>query len=172
MFVYEKRLEYPIKIANTDPRLAAIIISQYGGPYHNSLQFHHKWKRAANLTAARFPYFRVISHSRRMCRSARSAAAIEEFRFPCVKLVHERKRGLCCKRLPFFVMEIFNCNQASVFSFRIAARPDFCVLLQCRPPRLHFGPFTKSEAPHRSPEALPAGYPFHRQTLAVLSAVP
>ena len=32
MFVYEKRLEYPIKIANTDPRLAAIIISQYGGP--------------------------------------------------------------------------------------------------------------------------------------------
>lgn len=26
MFVYEKRLEYPIKIANTDPRLAAIII--------------------------------------------------------------------------------------------------------------------------------------------------
>ena len=31
MFVYEKRLEYPIKIKKTDPRLAAIIISQYGG---------------------------------------------------------------------------------------------------------------------------------------------
>lgn len=42
MFVYEKRLEYPIKIANTDPRLAAIIISQYGGPYPSSLQFHRK----------------------------------------------------------------------------------------------------------------------------------
>ena len=42
MFVYEKRLEYPIKIANTDPRLAAIIISQYGGPYPNRLQFHRK----------------------------------------------------------------------------------------------------------------------------------
>ena len=32
MFVYEKKLQYPVKIANTDPRLASIIISQYGGP--------------------------------------------------------------------------------------------------------------------------------------------
>ena len=32
MFVYEKRLEYPIRIKNTNPRLAALIISQYGGP--------------------------------------------------------------------------------------------------------------------------------------------
>ena len=32
MFVYEKRLQYPIKIKNTNPRLASLIISQYGGP--------------------------------------------------------------------------------------------------------------------------------------------
>lgn len=32
MFVYEKHLQYPVKIKNTNPRLAAIIISQYGGP--------------------------------------------------------------------------------------------------------------------------------------------
>ncbi len=32
MFVYNKNLEYPVKIANTNPRLAAIVISQYGGP--------------------------------------------------------------------------------------------------------------------------------------------
>lgn len=32
MFVYNKKLQYPVKIANTNPRLAAIIISQYGGP--------------------------------------------------------------------------------------------------------------------------------------------
>ena len=31
MFVYEKKLQYPIKIARTDPRLAAIVVSQYGG---------------------------------------------------------------------------------------------------------------------------------------------
>ena len=32
MWVYEKKLQYPVKIKNTNPRLAGIIISQLGGP--------------------------------------------------------------------------------------------------------------------------------------------
>jgi spore coat protein JC len=32
MFVYEKKLQYPVNIKTVNPRLAAIIISQYGGP--------------------------------------------------------------------------------------------------------------------------------------------
>lgn len=32
MFQYEKKLQYPVRIANPNPRLASIIISQYGGP--------------------------------------------------------------------------------------------------------------------------------------------
>ena len=32
MFVYEKQLQYPVRIKNPDPRMAAAIISQYGGP--------------------------------------------------------------------------------------------------------------------------------------------
>ena len=32
MFMYEKKLQYPVKIDKPNPRLAAIIISQYGGP--------------------------------------------------------------------------------------------------------------------------------------------
>ncbi len=32
MWVYEKKLQYPIKIKQTNPQLAKIIISQYGGP--------------------------------------------------------------------------------------------------------------------------------------------
>ena len=32
MWTYDKRLEYPIKIKNTNPKLAKVIISQYGGP--------------------------------------------------------------------------------------------------------------------------------------------
>ena len=32
MFVYEKKLQYSVKIKNTNPKLAALIISQYGGP--------------------------------------------------------------------------------------------------------------------------------------------
>lgn len=33
MFVYEKRLQYPIRIKQTNPKLAKIIITQYGGAY-------------------------------------------------------------------------------------------------------------------------------------------
>ena len=32
MFIYEKKLQYPVKIRNTNPALAKFIISQYGGP--------------------------------------------------------------------------------------------------------------------------------------------
>ena len=32
MFLYDKKLQYPVKIANTNPQLARIIITQYGGP--------------------------------------------------------------------------------------------------------------------------------------------
>lgn len=40
MFVYEKKLQYPVKIKNTNPKLAALIISQYGGPNDNKLRKH------------------------------------------------------------------------------------------------------------------------------------
>lgn len=32
MFIYDKKLQYPVKIDKPNPRLASIIISQYGGP--------------------------------------------------------------------------------------------------------------------------------------------
>ena len=32
MWVYEKKLQFPVKIKNPDPRAASIIISQLGGP--------------------------------------------------------------------------------------------------------------------------------------------
>ena len=32
MFVYEKKLQYPIRIKNPNPALAKVIISQFGGP--------------------------------------------------------------------------------------------------------------------------------------------
>ena len=32
MFVYEKKLQYPISIRQTNAKLAKIIITQYGGP--------------------------------------------------------------------------------------------------------------------------------------------
>ena len=33
MFVYEKRLQHPVRIKNPNPKLAKIIITQYGGPH-------------------------------------------------------------------------------------------------------------------------------------------
>lgn len=32
MFVYQKKLQYPVKIKNPNPKLAKVIISQFGGP--------------------------------------------------------------------------------------------------------------------------------------------
>lgn len=32
MFIYEKKLQFPVKISTPNPKLAAFIISQYGGP--------------------------------------------------------------------------------------------------------------------------------------------
>ena len=37
MFVYEKKLQYPVRIKNSNPKLASVIVSQYGGPYNNKL---------------------------------------------------------------------------------------------------------------------------------------
>ena len=32
MFIYEKKLQFPVNISNPDPKLAKIIITQLGGP--------------------------------------------------------------------------------------------------------------------------------------------
>lgn len=32
MWMYDKKLEYPIKIKKTDPKMAGLILTQYGGP--------------------------------------------------------------------------------------------------------------------------------------------
>lgn len=38
MWNYERRLEYPVNITHTDPKLAQMIISQYGGLCSEYLQ--------------------------------------------------------------------------------------------------------------------------------------
>ncbi len=37
MWVYEKKLQYPVKIKKPDPRMAQVILSQYGGAYSKCL---------------------------------------------------------------------------------------------------------------------------------------
>ena len=35
MWSYEKKLQYPVNIKNPNPKIAKLIISQYGGAYQN-----------------------------------------------------------------------------------------------------------------------------------------
>lgn len=42
MWIYEKRLQYPVNITKTDAGIAKIIASQYGGPDYNTLQIAGK----------------------------------------------------------------------------------------------------------------------------------
>ncbi len=39
MFIYEKKLEFPVKIKRKDPKLAGLIISQFGGADCSLLYF-------------------------------------------------------------------------------------------------------------------------------------
>ena len=32
MWIYEKKLEYPVRIKNPNPKMATLVITQYGGP--------------------------------------------------------------------------------------------------------------------------------------------
>lgn len=38
MWCYEKRLQYPVKITRTDPDMAQLIITQYGGLYSTGVE--------------------------------------------------------------------------------------------------------------------------------------
>lgn len=37
MWIYEKKLEYPVKIKQSNPKFAQIILNQYGGAYCNRI---------------------------------------------------------------------------------------------------------------------------------------
>lgn len=50
MWSYEKKLQYPVNIKNTNPKLAQIIISQYGGVYTRSYNFIVKKFAPSNHT--------------------------------------------------------------------------------------------------------------------------
>ena len=40
MWIYEKKLEFPVKITKPDARLAKIMIEQYGGAYSVKVYLH------------------------------------------------------------------------------------------------------------------------------------
>ena len=49
MWSYEKKVQYPVNIKNPNPKLAQMIISQYGGTYCKSYDFTLKKYRPCSL---------------------------------------------------------------------------------------------------------------------------
>ncbi len=49
MWNYEKKLQYPINIKNPNPKLAQMIISQYGGAYTKRYSITSKKFRPSRL---------------------------------------------------------------------------------------------------------------------------
>ena len=47
MWIYEKRLEYPVNITKPDPRMAKLLMAQYGGP--DSEMYANKGQRKTRL---------------------------------------------------------------------------------------------------------------------------
>lgn len=52
MWMYDRKLEYPIKIKNSNPALAKLVITQYGGL--NSNRIHMKYSCQYKLQKAAF----------------------------------------------------------------------------------------------------------------------
>jgi len=49
MWVYEKKLEYPVKIKTPNPALAKIIVAQYGGGYCINYGFYNRKPEAGKI---------------------------------------------------------------------------------------------------------------------------
>ena len=68
MWNYEKRLEFPVNIKRTDPKMAQLIITQYGGPDGElgAFKAHHNYKildiKKAHTRYVLFLYLRWLSY--------------------------------------------------------------------------------------------------------------
>ena len=77
MWNYEKRLQYPVKITQTNPKIAKIIISQFGGPdgelaasmRYLSQRYTMPYKEVTGTLTDRSEERRVGKECLRLCRS-------------------------------------------------------------------------------------------------------
>ena len=64
MWIYQKNLEFPVNIKNPDPRMAKLLITQYGGAYCKSLvppsMVLNLWK-IKNTTTYSFSCYKSIN---------------------------------------------------------------------------------------------------------------
>jgi len=53
MWIYEKKLQFPVKITKPNPRAAKIIITQYGGLYGINYSFYNHTHKIRGLSTFR-----------------------------------------------------------------------------------------------------------------------
>lgn len=88
MFVYEKKLQYPVNIKNTNPRLAQIIISQYGGP---DGELGASLRYLSQRYSMPYPELKGLltdigtEGSKKHCRPAACRTAVTKYAFLCPK---------------------------------------------------------------------------------------
>lgn len=70
MFVYEKQLQYPVRIKNPNPALAKIIITQYGGAYSKSREKPIGTHRRA------FFILNYYTRTRRLCQYQNAQSSV------------------------------------------------------------------------------------------------
>lgn len=63
MWQYEKKLQYPVKIANPNPALAKVIISQLGGADFKKLYTRHTNAKKATLKASGWHFTTLKIHN-------------------------------------------------------------------------------------------------------------
>jgi len=63
MWQYEKKLQYPVKIANPNPALAKVIISQLGGADFKKLYTRHTNAKKATLKASGWHFTILKTHN-------------------------------------------------------------------------------------------------------------
>lgn len=63
MWQYEKKLQYPVKIANPNPALAKVIISQLGGADFKKMYTRHTNAKKATLKASGWHFTTLKTHN-------------------------------------------------------------------------------------------------------------
>lgn len=102
MFVYEKRLQYPVKIKNTNPKLASLIISQYGGPYSIRLR-KSRSKSAPAFTIRCCSLFRLFL--------IHIFTALEKLCFPSEQRIQIGGLQPCCQLTALLIVQVIRIDQ-------------------------------------------------------------
>lgn len=81
MWIYQRKLQYPVNITSPDPRMAKLLMAQYGGP-------------DSELGAGLRYLTQRYSMPDDRCKAALTDIGTEEFDFICYTLIVKKRHAL------------------------------------------------------------------------------